>query len=159
MFVSRIVDLSPRPGQHGKLAVKLRLGYFCLAMSAEHADFLKRKVSPDVLGMMLDSQSPIHNPTVCKLMKKEPNPKPTNAEKHKNFDANDEDDKVEIESQKLLSVPPTVIKTEPVLSQSQTRYYCPFLQRETNCTLKHQCNKVLRQGFVCWANHRAYEYK
>ena len=32
-------------------------------------------------------------------------------------------------------------------------------ERETNCTLKHQCNKVLRQGFVCWANHRAYEHK
>ena len=24
---------------------------------------------------------------------------------------------------------------------------------------KHQCNKMLRQGFVCWANHRAYEHK
>ena len=32
-------------------------------------------------------------------------------------------------------------------------------ERETNCTLKHQCNKVLRQGFVCWANHKAYEHK
>ena len=30
---------------------------------------------------------------------------------------------------------------------------------ETNCTLKHQCNKVLRQGFLCWANHRAYEHQ
>ena len=23
----------------------------------------------------------------------------------------------------------------------------------------HQCNKVLRQGFMCWANHRVYKHK
>ena len=73
-------------------------------------------------------------PTTRKKFEGREKLKDIQAEKHKNFDANDEDDKVEIESQKLLSVPPTVIKTEPQVSQNKTRYYCPFLQRETNCT-------------------------
>ena len=68
-FIKNVLDLSPGPGTFAIAASKLRLGYWCLCMSSEHASQLRKMAQDTTLRMMLDPNSGIYNVKVAKLMK------------------------------------------------------------------------------------------
>lgn len=61
-FGKVVLDLTPGPGTFGEIALKHRIGYYCLAMSEKHAVELEKKFRMAVLKYLCEEGCPLYNP-------------------------------------------------------------------------------------------------
>ena len=56
--------MTPGPGAFGEACLKSRVGYFCVALTEEHAAGLLQKFTSAVLRYMTEEGNPLYNPKV-----------------------------------------------------------------------------------------------
>jgi hypothetical protein len=67
-FAKSVIDITPGQGNFGMACLKQRVGYFCLAFSEEHAEYLTRKFQAAALTFMAEEGTALYNPKCATAM-------------------------------------------------------------------------------------------
>lgn len=62
MFAKSVIDMTPGQGTFGEMCLRSRIGYFCIAMSDKHAEYLTCKLRLAALKFMAEEGCPLYNP-------------------------------------------------------------------------------------------------
>ena len=62
MFAKSVIDMTLGQGTFGEMCLRSRIGYFCIAMSDKHAEYLTCKLRLAALKFMAEEGCALYNP-------------------------------------------------------------------------------------------------
>ena len=75
-YAKIVIDITPGQGTFGEMCIKHRIGYFCVAFTEAHAQFLHNKFQASALQYMADESSALFLPKCAEAMGKKADKKP-----------------------------------------------------------------------------------
>ena len=75
-YAKSVIDITPGQGTFGEMCIKHRVGYFCVAFTEAHAQFLHKKFQASALKYMADESSAVFLPKCAEAMGKKADKKP-----------------------------------------------------------------------------------